>query len=204
MRCLAGVATRRGGHGSGWRMRWTSTPSTTWTKSPFPVHPSVFTGIGHETDLSVADLVALAFKHSCGGRPRRPTCDRALPLAEWGLAVGQRAQHRLAWERTRMAKDLQTLVLQPRQLLAARGAVGPCPRTIGSAGATSLGATTAAHQAFGHHRAHPSAGEHLGRGLRPARRPAIRDVEALAVNDALSLQFHRGSAGDRDPRKFAF
>ena len=162
-------------------------------------HP-VLTGIGHETDLCVVDLVA--HRHF-----KTPTAvaddlvDRLVTershLAEWGLAVGQRAQHRLAWERTRMAKDLQTLVkLQPRQLLAAEGAAEPRPRTTGSAGTTGPGTTTAAHQAFGHHRAPFKPDNTLERGFAVARKDgqAVRDAGALAVNDTLSLQFHRGSA----------
>ena len=114
----------------------------------------VFTGIGHETDLCVADLVA--HKHF-----KTPTA---------------------------VADDL-------------------VDRLAGSPGTTSLCTTTSAHQASGHHRAHPAAGEHLGpwvrggpkgrpshptcRGARPQRHPFL----------AISPR-HRGR--DRHPRKFAF
>ena len=160
----------------------------------------VFTGIGHETDLCVADLVA--HKHF-----KTPTAvaddlvDRLVSershLAEWGLAVGQRAQHRLAWERTRMAKDLQTLVLQPRQLLAAEGV-----RLAHAREQLAVQAQQALAQQLQHikhlattvHTLQPE--NTLARGFAVARKDgqAVRDAEALAVNDTLSLQFHRGSA----------
>ena len=160
----------------------------------------VFTGIGHETDLCVADLVA--HKHF-----KTPTAvaddlvDRLVTershLAEWSLAMGQRAQQRLVWERTRMAKDLQTLVLQPRQLLAAEGV-----RLAHAREQLAVQAQQALAQQLQHIK-HLASTVHtlqpentLARGFAVARKDgqAIRAAEELAVNDTLSLQFHRGSA----------
>ena len=84
--------------------------------SPVPV----LTGIGHETDLSVADMVAhSAFK--------TPTAVADLlverSLKEWSRLVDWTGQmqtlfnHRLAIERQALARHGQTLRIQPRQQL---------------------------------------------------------------------------------------
>lgn len=160
----------------------------------------VFTGIGHETDLCVADLVA--HKHF-----KTPTAvaddlvDRLVTersrLAEWSLAMGQRVQQRLALERTRMAKDLQTLTLQPRQLLTAEGV-----RLSHVRAQLALHAQQSLSQQLQHieHLANTVTAlqpeNTLARGFAIARKDgvAIQDVQALALHDTLSLHFHRGTA----------
>ena len=162
-------------------------------------HP-VLTGIGHETDLSVVDLVA--HRHF-----KTPTAvadflvDRLVTersrLAEWSLAMGQRVQHRLTWERERFAKDLQTLKLQPRQLLAAEGVRLSHAREQLSSWARQ--ALERHMQRMGHLATTVDAlnpDKTLERGFAVARKDgkAVRDAGDLALNDELSLRFHRGEA----------
>lgn len=160
----------------------------------------VFTGIGHETDLCVADLVA--HKHF-----KTPTAvadelvDRLVTersqLAEWSLAMGQRVQQRLTWERTRIAKDMQTLILQPRQLLAAEGV-----RLAHVREQFAFHARQALTQQLQHIKHLASTvstlqpKNTLARGFAIARKEgvAIHQSDSLSVNDSLSLQFHRGTA----------
>ena len=83
-------------------------------QSPIPV----LTGVGHETDLSVADLVA--HQHF-----KTPTAvadflvDRLLQersfLADRSITLGNVVRHRLHLEKERIARDLQTICLQPKQ-----------------------------------------------------------------------------------------
>ena len=78
----------------------------------------MLTGIGHETDLSVADLVA--HQHF-----KTPTAvadflvDRLLQersfLADRSITLGNVVRHRLHLEKERIARDLQTIRLQPKQ-----------------------------------------------------------------------------------------
>ena len=111
--------------------------------------------------------------------------------------MGQRVQQRLALERTRMAKDLQTLTLQPRQLLAAEGV-----RLSHVRAQLALHAQQSLSQQLQHieHLANTVTAlqpeNTLARGFAIARKDgvAIQDVQALALHDTLSLHFHRGTA----------
>ncbi len=160
----------------------------------------VLTGIGHETDVSVIDLVA--HRHF-----KTPTAvadflvDRVVGertrLAEWSLAMGQRVQQRLNWERERFARDLQTLRLQPRQLLAAealrlahsREHVSAWARQALEKQTQRLAFLTSTVDAL-----HPD--KTLQRGFAVARKNgiAVKDAGDLALNDVLKLRFHKGHA----------
>lgn len=160
----------------------------------------VLTGIGHETDLSVADLVA--HRHF-----KTPTAvadflvDRLVTersrLAEMSLAMGQRVQQRLTWERERFAQDLQTLKLQPRQLLAAEALRLSHAReqlTSWAKQALEKHVQRMAHLASTVDALNPD--KTLQRGFAVARKDgkAVRDVADLALNDVLNLRFHKGHA----------
>ena len=160
----------------------------------------VLTGIGHETDLSVADLVA--HRHF-----KTPTAvadflvDRLVTersrLAEWSLAMGQRVQQRLNWERERFAQDLQTLKLQPRQLLAAEALRLSHAREQLSGWAKQAlekHIERMAHLASTVNALNPD--KTLQRGFAVARKDgkAVRDAADLALNDVLNLRFHKGHA----------
>jgi exodeoxyribonuclease VII large subunit len=160
----------------------------------------VLTGIGHETDLSVVDLVA--HRHF-----KTPTAvadflvDRMVTersrLAEWSLGIGQRVSQRLNWERERLAKDLQTLRLQPRQLLAAEALrLAHARERIASSAQQSLErhVQRMAHLASTVDALNPE--KTLARGFAVARKDgqAVRDVRDLALNDLLNLRFHKGQA----------
>lgn len=84
--------------------------------SPVPV----LTGIGHETDLSVADMVA----HSAFKTPTAVAdflVERSLKewsrLVDWTGQMQTLVNHRLAIERQALARHGQTLRIQPRQQL---------------------------------------------------------------------------------------
>ena len=160
----------------------------------------VLTGIGHETDLSVADLVAhLHFK--------TPTAvadylvDRALnersKLLEWSLAMGQQVQQRLTFERARFARDLQTLKLQPQQLLAAEGVkLSHAREQLTSRAQQALERQL---QRMGHLASTVDAlspKRTLERGFAIARKSgqAVRDVQDLQLDDVLTLTFNKGEA----------
>ena len=160
----------------------------------------VLTGVGHETDLSVADLVAhLHFK--------TPTAvadylvDRALTerskLLEWSLAMGQQLQQRLTFERARFARDLQTLKLQPQQLLAAEGIrLSHAREQLTSRAQQALERQL---QRMGHLASTVDAlspKRTLERGFAIARKSgqAVRDVQDLQVDDVLTLNFNKGEA----------
>jgi exodeoxyribonuclease VII large subunit len=163
------------------------------------LHP-VLTGIGHETDLSVADLVA--HQHF-----KTPTAvadflvDRMVgeqsQLAEWSLAMGARVHQRLASERERFARDLQILQLQPLQLLGAEG--------VKLTHARAQLASMAQHALTQHmqrmkHLSQTvdalSPQKTLARGFSIARKAgeAIKNAGDLASGDELSLEFHQGRA----------
>jgi exodeoxyribonuclease VII large subunit len=160
----------------------------------------VLTGIGHETDLSVADLVAhLHFK--------TPTAvadflvDRALnersKLLEWSLAMGQQVQQRMTFERARFARDLQTLKLQPQQLLAAEGVkLSHAREQLTSRAQQALERQL---QRMGHLASTVDAlspKRTLERGFAIARKggQAVRNVQDLQVDDVLTLTFNKGEA----------
>ena len=166
------------------------------SQSPRPV----LTGIGHETDLSVADLVAHRhFKtptavadflvDRMGGEQSR--------LAEWSLAMGSRVRQRLSLERERFAKDLQILQLQPQQRLAAE--------RVRLAHAREQLTSTAQHALTQHmqrmkHLASTvdalSPAKTLARGFAIARKAgeAIKNADDLALGDVMTLDFHKGQA----------
>lgn len=160
----------------------------------------VLTGIGHETDLSVVDLVA--HRHF-----KTPTAvaeflvDRLVAersrLADWSLGMGQRVQQRLNWERERLAKDLQTLRLQPRQLLAAEALrLAHARERIASSAQQALERhlQRMAFLASTVDALNPE--KTLARGFAVARKDgrAVRDAGDLALNDLLNLRFHKGQA----------
>ncbi len=151
----------------------------------------VLTGIGHETDLSVVDLVA--HRHF-----KTPTAvadflvDRLVAersqLAEWSLGMGQRVQQRLNWERERLAKDLQTLRLQPRQLLAAEALRLTHARERLASSAQQALERHLQRMAFLASTVDALNPEKtLARGFAVARKD-------LALNDRLNLRFHKGQA----------
>ena len=163
---------------------------------PFPV----LTGIGHETDLSVADLVA----HRDFKTPTavadflvdRMVTERSR-LAEWSLAMGQRVQQRLTWERERFAQDMQTLRLQPRQMLAAEALrLSHAREQVSSWAKQALEkhAQRMAHLASTVDALNPD--KTLQRGFAVARKDgkAVRDAADLALGDQLALRFHKGHA----------
>ncbi len=160
----------------------------------------VLTGIGHETDLSVVDLVA--HRHF-----KTPTAvadflvDRLVAersqLAEWSLGMGQRVQQRLNWERERLAKDLQTLRLQPRQLLAAEALRLTHARERLASSAQQALERHLQRMAFLASTVDALNPEKtLARGFAVARKDgrAVRDAGDLALNDRLNLRFHKGQA----------
>ena len=163
---------------------------------PFPI----LTGIGHETDLSVADLVA----HRDFKTPTavadflvdRMVTERSR-LAEWSLAMGQRVQQRLTWERERFAQDMQTLRLQPRQMLAAEALrLSHAREQVSSWAKQALEkhVQRMAHLASTVDALNPD--KTLQRGFAVARKDgkAVRDAADLALGDMLSLRFHKGHA----------
>ena len=160
----------------------------------------VLTGIGHETDLSVADLVA----HRDFKTPTavadflvdRMVTERSR-LAEWSLAMGQRVQQRLTWERERFAQDMQTLRLQPRQMLAAEALrLSHAREQVSSWAKQALEkhVQRMAHLASTVDALNPD--KTLQRGFAVARKDgkAVRDAADLALGDMLSLRFHKGHA----------
>lgn len=162
-------------------------------------HP-VLTGIGHETDLSVADLVA----HTHFKTPTAVAdflVDRALQersqLLEWSLAMGQRVQQRLTQERAQFARDLQTLRLQPQQLLAAEGVkLSHAREQLSSWAKQSMERQLQrmAHLAATVDALSPE--RTLERGFAIARKDgkALRDVVDISVDDVLTLTFKKGEA----------
>lgn len=160
----------------------------------------VLTGIGHETDLSVADLVA----HRDFKTPTavadflvdRMVTERSR-LAEWSLAMGQRVQQRLTWERERFAQDMQTLRLQPRQMLAAEALrLSHAREQVSSWAKQALEkhVQRMAHLASTVDALNPD--KTLQRGFAVARKDgkAVRDAADLALGDQLALRFHKGHA----------
>ena len=96
-----------------------------------------------------------------------------------------------------MAKDMQTLILQPRQLLAAEGV-----RLAHVREQFAFHARQALTQQLQHIKHLASTvstlqpKNTLARGFAIARKDgvAIHQSDSLSVNDSLSLQFHRGTA----------
>ena len=160
----------------------------------------VLTGIGHETDLSVADLVAHAhFK--------TPTAvadflvDRLVnersKLTEWALGIGQRTQQRLTWERERLAQDMQILRLQPRQVLDAMTMkLGHLKENLGLQARQAMERQRQQLHQWGTtvEALHPE--NILARGFSVVRSSdkAVRSAQDLAPNDIVHLQFHHGRA----------
>ena len=89
------------------------------SRCPIPV----LTGIGHESDLSVADLVAhTQFKTPTAvadGLVDKMVQEQSL-LLEWTGQMSRHTHQRLAWERERLAHLTQTMRLQPDQMLKPR------------------------------------------------------------------------------------
>ena len=160
----------------------------------------VLTGIGHETDLSVVDLVA--HQHF-----KTPTAvadflvDRLLnersQLLEWSLAIGQKVQHRLTFERERFARDLQILKLQPRQVIAAETTkLQHAREQLSSWAKQSLDRhlQRMAHLSDTVDALNPQ--NTMARGFSVVRKKnqVVRSASDLALNDLLELQFHQGEA----------
>ena len=160
----------------------------------------VLTGIGHETDLSVVDLVA--HQHF-----KTPTAvadflvDRLLnersQLLEWSLAIGQKVQHRLTFERERFARDLQILKLQPRQVIASETTkLQHAREQLSSWAKQSLDRhfQRIAHLSDTVDALNPQ--NTMARGFSVVRKKnqVVRSASDLALNDLLELQFHQGEA----------
>jgi len=161
---------------------------------------AVLTGIGHETDLSVADLVAhRSFK--------TPTAvadflvDRLVneggKLAEWRAILGQLGLERLAREREQCAQITQALALHPQQMLAAealklshaREHMASLARQALERHAQKLNHMIDTVQTL-------SPQNTLRRGFSLVHKDgkSVSDAGSLSVGDVLHLRFHRGSA----------
>ena len=111
--------------------------------------------------------------------------------------MGQRVEQRLTWERERFAQDMQTLRLQPRQMLAAEALrLSHAREQVSSWAKQALEkhVQRMAHLASTVDALNPD--KTLQRGFAVASKDgkAVRDAADLALGDMLSLRFHKGHA----------
>ena len=157
----------------------------------------VLTGIGHETDLSVADMVAhAAFK--------TPTAvadflvDKHLKqwgwLADWAHGMRSLVTHQMGAQRTTLARHAQTLQIQPQQhLRLASTSLDHMREQIQQrwvqwmerhAATRSHGSVCSSHES----RSHPAKGFSVVR----AGDRVIKHASDLNPGDELTIQLHQG------------
>ena len=161
---------------------------------------AVLTGIGHETDLSVADLVAhRSFK--------TPTAvadflvdhlvNEGGKLAEWRAVLGQLGLERLACEREQCAQITQALALHPQQMLAAEALqLSHAKEHMASLARQALErhAQQLNHMIDTVQTLSPQNTLKRGFSLVHKDGKSVSDAGSLHVGDVLHLRFHRGSA----------
>lgn len=166
------------------------------SRCPIPV----LTGIGHESDLSVADLVAhTQFKTPTAvadGLVDKMVQAQSL-LLEWTGQMSRHTHQRLAWERERLAHLTQTMRLQPDQMLQAKAVqLGHLRERTLSLAQQALERQT---QRIGQLHQTVDAlkpDNTLARGFSIARHQgkAVKDAALLSKDDVIDLQFHQGRA----------
>ena len=187
-------AWRRIGVGPGRVQRF----GTVQGHQPLPI--PVLTGIGHESDLSVADLVAhTQFKTPTAvadGLVDKMVQAQSL-LLEWTGQMSRHTHQRLAWERERLAHLTQTMRLQPDQMLQAKAVqLGHLRERTLSLAQQALERQT---QRIGQLHQTVDAlkpDNTLARGFSIARHQgkAVKDAALLSKDDVVELQFHQGRA----------
>lgn len=160
----------------------------------------VLTGIGHETDLSVADLVAhLHFKTPTAVADfliDRQSAEQHR-LSEWSLSMQQLVQRRLHREREDWIAHQQLLRHQSLQIIAAQKTRLQNAQTHVSSWANHA---FVRHEQRLSHLAQTVAALNptntLARGFAIARKSgvAVKRSSDLSANDVLELQFHQGAA----------
>ena len=160
----------------------------------------VLTGIGHETDLCVADLVA--HQHF-----KTPTAvadylvDRMLversTLQSFSLTLAQRIRERLNWERESRTRDSQVLKLRPLQLLSRESErLANTQHQLVNMSTHALERHAQQIHLLSTTVAALQPANTLKRGFAVARKDgrAIQSAAELSPNDQLQLQFHKGMA----------